>query len=839
MNTYSKPDYVIDSSGMIISPSYLSIGDDSFNVKIYIYNIARAITDSVHLLVTRKYPNGTSATVLSTWIQNIFSTDYVSLNLPIEADRDAGTGYITATINDLNTVPELSLANNTGTISYTINNTDVRPIYPYNYSIINVPSLTLYASTENPLAPSTQYEMQIDTTTLFNSPVLRTQNVTSTGGVLSFPNISLPLDSTVYYWRVAKAVNPNWYGFSFIHNSKASSGFEQGHFYQNTQSSLSGLVLDSATRQYNFSPGLTNVFVEQTIYPTGGDEDNQFSVSVNGSFVSESACVGSSIIFNVFDTLTFNPWANTTDPFGAAPPCLPDRLINFEYSTLTSNWRDSAVQFFNSIPNGDYVIAREIYNLGDNDFASVWASDTLIYGSGNSLYNVFKSQGIPIDSFDYPRTFIFLFRKNDSTNFPPLSVFTQGIYDDITLSQNINTTDTSGTILSPKFGPGLAWYNMLWNGYIPDSFNTTTVNIIGINNNGVSTVLDTISNSQHNVNISSVSPTTYPYLQLQLNTQDSTTSPYQLQNWSVQYSPAPEGGLAPNLGFSIPDTIAFQDAGGVVYDSLPGYVVFENVSPVNFDSIYLRIIMYDSTNNADTFILPKTKPLPAGDTMHVSFNINLEYLKQGLYNFLLEVNPPFQQPEEYLFNDLLYKYIYLERNNLATLSWNLKATPVNNTVNGQWMVMNESGVTSYQLQHSTDGVNFSPVGDVTPTPDKAATKNYSLIHTNPVDGINYYRVKMTKTGGGITYSNVQEVDFGTEIRVYPNPFVSTINVSVTAASPGNYTVRIINASGQEVMHKAFSGAAASFDMSSLAAGSYIVTVDDGIQVKTFKLQKQH
>ncbi len=612
MNSYSKPDYVIDSSQVIISPSYLSIGDDSFNVKIRIYNIGRAIPDSVHLLVTRQYPNGASATVLSTWIKNIYSLDSVSLNLPIVADRDAGTGYITATINDLNTVSELTLANNTGRASYTINNTDIRPIYPYNYSIVTKHSLTLFASTENPLAPSTQYVMQLDTTALFNSPSLQIQNVTSTGGVLSF-NVSLPHDSTVYYWRVARAAKPQyWYGFSFTYNSKDSVGFAQDHFYQNTRSSLNGLLLDSVSRKYKFSQGLTNVFVQQTIYPTGGDEDNQFSVSVNGSFISESACVGSSIIFNVFDTLTFNPWSNTTDPFGAASPCLPDRRLNFEYSTLSSNWRDSAVQFFNSIPNGDYVIAREIYNLGDADFASVWASDTLLYGSGNSLYNVFKSQGLPIDSFDYPRTFIFLFRKNDATHFQPLSVFTLGVYDAITLSQNINTRDTSGIIMSPKIGPALAWSSMLWNGYVPDSYNNTTVNIIGIKNNGTQKVLDTLSLGQQSFNISSINAGTYPYLQLQLNTQDSTAFPYQLQNWSVQYSPAPEGGLAPNLGISIPDTVSYKEASGVGYDTLSGYVVFKNVSPVKFNPLYLRVILYDSLNNADTFVLPKTKVLHAG-----------------------------------------------------------------------------------------------------------------------------------------------------------------------------------------------------------------------------------
>jgi hypothetical protein len=842
MNYFGKPDYVIDSTQISVSPAHISVGDSSFNVKVKIYNIGKAADDSVHFSLQRIYPNGQSETVFSRWFPNINSLDSVSLNLPIVPDRDKGIEQITATINDLNTVNELTTANNSGTVSFPVSTTDIRPIYPFNYSIVNTSTVDLFASTENPLALSGKYIMQIDTTALFNSPVLKTMNVTSVGGVLKFNNVPLALDSTVYYWRVGRNVQPvYWNSFSFTHNSKGSSGFDQDHFYQHTQSSFNNVSLDSSSRKFVFDKGLTNVFVQQTIYPTGGDEDNQFSISVNGSFLSESACVGSSIIFNVFDTLTFKPWANTTNPFGAGPVCLPTRLYNFEYSTLSADQRDSAVKFFDSIPNGAYVIAREIYNIGDNDWApTVWAADTALYGQGNSLYDRLKSQGVPIDSFYFPRTFIFLFRKNDAAHFTPLSALTQGVYDAITLSNNIITTDTLGFVTSPKFGPGLAWDNIVWNGFAPNANNVTSMDVIGIRNNASQKVLYTLNSSQHNLDISSIDANTYPYIQLRLKTQDSiTTLPYQLKNWAIQYSPAPEGGVAPNLGISIPDTVIYKDAVNTAYDTLSGYVVFKNVSATKFRPLNLSLVLFDANNNADTFALPQTKLVHPGDTVKIAFSVNATSLKAGKYNLLLLVNPSGKQAEQYLFNNSIYKYILLQRNVTPGFQLGFTAVPENNTVNGEWNVMNEAGVNHYELQHSADAVNFSAIGNIIADAGDAVTKSYHLIHADPVDGKNYYRVKIVKEDGSFTYSAVKEVVFGTEIQVYPNPFVSKINISVNAKTSANYTVRIMNASGQQVMQRAFTGASASFDLSGLSAGSYIAVVDDGTRIRTFKLQKQN
>jgi hypothetical protein len=83
--------------------------------------------------------------------------------VPIIATRDQGQNYITVTINSTNTVPEITLQNNTVKSGVYIYQNDAAPVYPYNYAIINTNTSKLVASTENPLLPSAQYIMQIDT----------------------------------------------------------------------------------------------------------------------------------------------------------------------------------------------------------------------------------------------------------------------------------------------------------------------------------------------------------------------------------------------------------------------------------------------------------------------------------------------------------------------------------------------------------------------------------------------------------------------------------------------------------------------------------------------------
>lgn len=843
MNSFALPDYLIDSLEIKVSPGYLTVANDSFSVKVPIHNIGRATGDSVHFSLLRKFPDGNTTIAYEGKLTAVNSKDSVIVKLPIVGNRDKGTTVITAIIDDNSSIAELSKENNTASVAVNISAADLLPVSPYNYAIVNTDLVDLSASTAYAFDSVTQYVMELDTTTLFNSPFKTIMQQVAPGGLIQFKNVSLQLNNTVYYWRVSEdSAEKHWNIFSFTHRNPGNSGFEQAHFYQHTQSVLNDLIPDSAAQNFKFGNTYSNLFIQHSIYPTSGTEDDQFSITINGIVVSWSACVGSSIIFNIFDPVTFKPILNTTFPYNAGATCDSMRRYNFEYSTQSTATRKNAMDFLDYyVQNGYYVIARKIYDQGNADWApTVWARDTLTYGHNNSLYHRLKAQGTQIDSFTYPRTFVFAFKKNDSVSYKPVSVLSKGLYDRISLSQNIAVSDTAGTATSPAFGPGKSWNKVTWAGSADNNNNVVSMDVIAVNKNGKDSVCYTIDTSQHELNISAINAADYPFVKLRMHTQDSLTQkPYRLKDWSVEFEPVPEGALASNLGISIPDTLLFAHENNVAYDTLKGYIVFKNISASAFDPLKVNLVLYDANNNPHSFLLPRTKPLASGDTVHISFKVNVTELPAGTYNLYLDVNPDNDQPEQYHFNNFLYHYVVIERDPLLPVRlFDFTAKAVNKNVQLQWNVTSEINTSNYSVEFSANGTSFNAIANIHATATNTPVKKYSFVHTSPVNGKNFYRIKMVDKDGSFVYSPIRIVSFSNiEVQVYPNPTKGLLNIILNSGNLGTIKLFVMDATGRQLQQQTFTGNT-TLDISRLSAGMYIIHINDGVQVRSFRVYKQ-
>lgn len=843
LNTFALPDYAVDTNSIEVLNNPLTVANDSVYLKIKYYNLGRAVNDSVHIALSRKFPNGDSLEVFVTTVPPVHANDSIFIKIPIVSNRDKGENAVTFFIDDTKEKAELNENNNTCTATFFVTDAALLPVTPYNYSIITQDTIDLNASTANAIDSIKQYIMEMDTTALFNSAEKLTRRVVAPAGIISFTNIPLALNNTVYYWRVAvDSANAPWNQFSFIHKNPGNPGFEQAHFFQHTESTLKNIILDSS-RTFSFDKTLTNVYVLQSIYPTSGTEDYQFSVHVNGNQIAASACVGSSIIFSIFDPLTFKAVPNLTQPYGAGPVCNPSRLYNFEYSTQSATTRKNAMDFLDFyVSNGYYVVARKIYDMGNADWApTVWAKDTSIYGHNNSLYHRLKDQGTMIDSFVYPRTFVMIFKKNDSTNYKPVSVFSKGLYDRITVSENIPTTDTLATITSPLFGPGKAWNKAVWNGSSVNNNNITSMDIIGIDKNGKDTVFYTIDKAQNEQALANVDATIYPFMQLRMHTQDSiTTQPFQLHDWRIEYAPVPEGALMPSMGINIPDSLNFMHPINVAFDTLQGFVVFKNISSAAFSPLKIKLVLYDTNNIAYPFNVPRTKSLLPGDTVHVQFLENLTTFEEGKYNLYVEVNPDDDQPEQYHFNNFLYKYIYIKREAVLPVHLlDFTATKQKTSVLLKWKVENELNLSNYQVERSTDGNIFTIKGKVQAFAGNENIKNYNFTDFQPAIGKNYYRLKMIDNNGIFSYSPIREIDFESSsiILLYPNPVQTELKILVYKNNSITNVATVYSIYGQKIITKEFSGSLV-IPFYTLPSGTYIIVINDGKVEKEFKVIKK-
>jgi len=84
-------------------------------------------------------------------------------------------------------------------------------------------------------------------------------------------------------------------------------------------------------------------------------------------------------------------------------------------------------------------------------------------------------------------------------------------------------------------------------------------------------------------------------------------------------------------------------------------------------------------------------------------------------------------------------------------SFNARAN--NCAVNLDWVSQSQTALKSYEVQYSTDGSRFQTIATVAGIPG-SANQEYSYQHYMPLQGNNYYRLKMLDLNGKFEYSKV-------------------------------------------------------------------------------------
>ncbi|WP_018626737.1 C25 family cysteine peptidase [Niabella aurantiaca] len=827
-----KPDYAIEDASVSIAPNFISVAETNFAVKVNINNLGKAVNEKVVVELKRTFPDQSVKVFRKDTLDPVRYLDSLNYSLPIDPVKDKGQNRITITIDPENTIEELNEGNNSTVKDVFIFEDEIRPVYPYTYAIVNQPNVTLAASTANPLATTRTYLMEMDTTALFSSPFKIARTQVSSGGVVEFtPGASLK-NNTVYFWRVASKPDngeqPHWNTASFIYIQGDQVGFNQSHVHQLLDNTFDRMSIDSATRKTNFREVKHELVIKAAVFPTAGATASDNAVTVDGRDYIRSVCGVSGIIFNVFEPNSMTPWVNAEagqpGRFGSDPVCGDNRKWNFQYNILDANKRKSAAQFLDSIPDGYVVVFRNISgdDSSSNTYADTWKNDAAAFGEGNTIYHKLKAQGFAtIDSFYRPRAFIFTYKKNDPS-FTPATTFSEGISDKIEQKVNPYGPDSLGYMTSPVFGPAKAWKKLQWNGNeLESGSDIPAITLTGVSENGSETPLQNLDLAKQEVDLSSINAVQFPYLKLSLENKDAVSyTPYQFRYWRLFYTPGPEGAIAPNLYLSVKDTI---DAG----EPLNVGVVFKNVSAFNFDSIKVKLSIRNQ-NNAETLVaVPDQKALVAGDTIKLTVPVNLKQLP-GKNTLFVEFNPVGAQPEQYHFNNFLYKeflvrgdttspYMDVTFDGIHILNRDIvSAKPdilVKLTDDAKWLLLdnpdlirvqliNKNRNITYNYKVGTDTLKFTPPsnGD-----ENAATMNF---RPHMEDG-DYELLVSAKDQSGNEAGQVQyRVGFQvinkpmiSNMLNYPNPFTTATAFVFTLTGsevPQNLRIQILTITGKIV-----------------------------------------
>ena len=157
----------------------------------------------------------------------------------------------------------------------------------------------------------------------------------------------------------------------------------------------------------------------------------------------------------------------------------------------------------------------------------------------------------------------------------------------------------------------------------------------------------------------------------------------------------------------------------------------------------------------------------------------------------------------------------------------------------QWATATESNSKSYDIEWSTNGVNFIRIGTQKAAGNSSNITTYNFTHSNPANGFNYYRLKQIDLDGTFKYSAIVKVlkQKNNTISIYPNPATTSIQLGV--ARNKKVLVQIFDMQGKQVLTLNSSNQLLfKIDITTLAKGNFLVQVSDGEVLYTGSFIKQ-
>lgn len=710
LNWHTKPEIELLPERVSFGPTDIDLLTDSIEMKVVLRNLGKSVVNQFFLEVRRDFPQTTIDSVYSFLIPELHYTDTFSVKFPLQSSIALGINTFTITADIPSFVTEVydEINNNQITKSLFIDIDGILPVIPYDFAVVPIDSVTVKASTINPIADFNTYRFELDTTDLFNSPMHRFAMVSGFGGVKEvnpsqwfnvssgMPSPLVCEDSVVYFWRVAiEAPVHDWREFSFQY-IPGKEGWGQDHFFQFKKNNFAGIKYDRPTRSREFAPNIKSLFCRaltgislENHWNFEGEGLNDFNfgmgtgVNPNNFYLTPKFCVA------VIDPNTLVPWYTRY----TGPNSLPGGLFGYLGQNLNHNFgnnNDDLNSWYHSHPNPARRRPMNIFEFAQNDTTRLNSFQNFILNEvpdshyiliytpriaefstwaaldSSDMFGLF--QGLGSDSIYAGRPnlpFIFFCKKGDPNSV--VEAFVQNPTGEVSVNIELVGKFYNGTETSTKIGPAASWGNVYWkqDPLEDPTLDSTNLRVTGYNLSGSPLLtIDTLfTRNDSIIDLNALfDASLYPYITLKARYDDTLTfTPAQVDRWHVLYQPLPEAAIdGTNLyTFSHPsDTLE----AGQTFDFA---VDVKNIYSVDMDSLLVNYWVEDENQVIHTLAYERQGPLLVGQTLRDTITVSTAGLS-GLNLFHMEVNPYVNgslfitdQPEQEHFNNVLQLPFYV------------------------------------------------------------------------------------------------------------------------------------------------------------------------------------
>jgi hypothetical protein len=156
-----------------------------------------------------------------------------------------------------------------------------------------------------------------------------------------------------------------------------------------------------------------------------------------------------------------------------------------------------------------------------------------------------------------------------------------------------------------------------------------------------------------------------------------------------------------------------------------------------------------------------------------------------------------------------------------------------------WKTSNETNLSKYEIESSTDGIVFTAVGTV--KPNASNTTGLYQFSWNQKAGKAYYRLKIIDKDASVSYSKIIPVTSNCSdkklVQLYPNPVntAQILNVNISGYDKG-IKGDLYSATGQFIKSYVLKNGKNDLTVENLSQGFYTLKIsENGTQTEVFKL----
>ena len=176
---------------------------------------------------------------------------------------------------------------------------------------------------------------------------------------------------------------------------------------------------------------------------------------------------------------------------------------------------------------------------------------------------------------------------------------------------------------------------------------------------------------------------------------------------------------------------------------------------------------------------------------------------------------------------------------------NFKAWQSEDNVELAWTTASEVNNEGFEIEHKAADTGWRYLGFVPGSGTSFEEQSYSYLHTAPLHGLHYYRLKQLDFDGANEYSPIVSVDLTnfenlSNLKIFPNPAQSgelTLSLPDTDLASGN--LELFDALGQLILRQTVSHSNTQLNVRQLPSGVYWLKVNANGQTMQEKVVVQH